>query len=158
FCPWAQRVTLQIALHGLQGVISVSYVDGSRDARGWAFRQSQGPDPVNGFLLLRDAYEATEPGFDGHVSVPTLWDRETGRVVSNDFASLGIDIATQFGAWSTGADTYPEHLRAEIAELDTWIGPAVNRGAHRAAQDETARATLQGAFARLDARLADTHY
>jgi hypothetical protein len=22
---------------------------------------------------LRDAYETTEPGFDGHVSVPTLW-------------------------------------------------------------------------------------
>ncbi|MCM3884359.1 glutathione S-transferase C-terminal domain-containing protein [Frankia sp. R82] len=158
FCPWAQRVTLQIALNGLDDVISVSYVDNSRDARGWAFRETYGPDPVNGFTLLRDAYEATEPGFDGHVSVPTLWDRETQRVVSNDFATLGIDLATQFTAWSNGADLYPEQLRAEIAELDSWIGPAVNRGAHRAAHDETARAALLDAFARLDRRLADTSY
>ncbi|MBL7491033.1 glutathione S-transferase C-terminal domain-containing protein [Frankia sp. AgB1.9] len=158
FCPWAQRVLLQRALHGLEDVISLSYVDNTRDARGWGFRETYGPDPVNGFTLLRDAYDATEPGFDGHVSVPTLWDRETRQVVSNDFVSLGIDVATQFGQWSTGADTYPEHLRAEIAELDGWIGPAVNQGTHRAAHDEAVRATLLDAFARLDARLADADY
>ncbi len=78
--------------------------------------------------------------------------------MSNDFTSLGIDLATQFGRWSNGADTYPEHLRAEIAELDSWIGPAVNHGAHRAAHDDAVRATLLDAFARLDARLADAPY
>jgi len=150
FCPWAQRITLQIALNGLEDVIGVSYVDNSRDARGWAFRETNGPDPVNGFTLLRDAYELTEPGFDGHVSVPTLWDRETGRVVSNDYVSLGTDIATQFRTWSNGADTYPELLRAEIADLGSWIGPAVNRGTHQATRDDAARATLLDAFARLD--------
>ena len=67
-------------------------------AAGWAFRETYGPDPVNGFTLLREAYEATEPGFDGHVAVPTLWDRGTGRVVSNQFRTIGIDLATQFGA------------------------------------------------------------
>ncbi|WP_261554608.1 glutathione S-transferase C-terminal domain-containing protein [Frankia tisae] len=158
FCPWAHRVTLERALHGLEDVISVSYVDGTRDARGWAFRESHGPDPVNGFTLLRDAYERTQPGFDGHVSVPTLWDRQTGQVVSNDFTSLGIDLATQFGRWSNGADTYPEHLRAEIDELDSWIGPAVNHGEYRAAHDEALRAALLDAFAKLDARLADAPY
>ncbi|KPM52411.1 glutathione S-transferase [Frankia sp. R43] len=158
FCPWAHRVLLQRALHGLEDVISVSYVDGTRDARGWAFREAYGPDPVNGFTLLRDAYEATEPGFDGHVSVPTLWDRQTGRVVSNDFVTLGLDLATQFGAWSNGTDTYPEHLRAEIAELDSWIGPQVNHGVHRAARDTAIRATLLSAFARLEERLADTDH
>jgi glutathionyl-hydroquinone reductase len=158
FCPWAQRVLLQRALNGLEDVVTVSYMDGTRDARGWAFRETYGPDPVNGFTLLRDAYEATETGFDGHVSVPTLWDRVTGRVVSNDFVGVGLDLATQFGQWSNGADLYPERLRAEIDELDTWIGPAVNQGAHRAARDEQARAALLDAFARLDARLADAAY
>lgn len=158
FCPWAQRITLQIALNGLEDVIGVSYVDNSRDARGWAFRETNGPDPVNGFTLLRDAYELTEPGFDGHVSVPTLWDRETGRVVSNDYVSLGTDIATQFRTWSNGADTYPELLRAEIADLGSWIGPAVNRGTHQATRDDAARATLLDAFARLDAHLSEAHY
>ncbi|ONH27580.1 glutathione S-transferase [Pseudofrankia asymbiotica] len=158
FCPWAQRITLQIALNALEDLVSVSYVDNSRDARGWAFRETYGPDPVNGFTLLRDAYEATEPGFDGHVSVPTLWDRETRQVVSNDFITLGIDLATRFGEWSNDAGTYPEHLRAEITELDSWIGPAVNRGVHQAAHDKTVRATLLDAFARLDGRLADARY
>ncbi|SDS96812.1 putative glutathione S-transferase [Friedmanniella luteola] len=178
FCPWAQRVVLQIAANGLlgssggeggrppsgvPGAIGVSYVDDARDGRGWAFRETHGPDPVNGFTLLRQAYEATEPGFDGHISVPTLWDTTTGRVVSNDFVTLGIDIATQFtGSRWPGVDTYPAHLRAEIEELDAWVGPAVNRGAGRARGQgpaaEQARTDLLAAFTRLDDLLADRSF
>ncbi len=162
FCPWAQRVAIQLALNGLEDVVSISYVDDRRDARGWAFRESRGPDPVNGFVLLRDAYEATEPGFDGHVSVPTLWDRDTGVVVSNEYVGIGIDLATQFGAWSNGFDSYPEALRDEIDALDRWIGPAVNRGAHVAGgtgpEASAARASLLDAFAELEARLRDRRY
>ncbi|WP_375424098.1 glutathione S-transferase C-terminal domain-containing protein [uncultured Friedmanniella sp.] len=176
FCPWSQRVVLELEVNGLTtrpaggqagrpssedgGVISVSYVDDARDGRGWAFRQTHGPDPVNGFTLLRDAYEATERGFDGHVSVPTLWDTETGRVVSNDYRTLGLDIATQFpGFRYPGVDTYPAGHRAEIEELDRWVGPAVNQGVGRASGKgpaaEQARSELLGAFRRLDARLVD---
>jgi putative glutathione S-transferase len=167
FCPWAQRVVLELAVNGLvvpsaggEGVISVSYVDDARDGRGWAFRETHGPDPVNGFTLLRDAYEATEPGFDGHVSVPTLWDTHTNRIVSNDYRTLGLDIATEFAAsrWP-GIDTYPAELRDEIEELDSWVGPAVNKGVGRAAGDgpeaEQARTELAQAFARLDELLSD---
>jgi putative glutathione S-transferase len=162
FCPWAQRVTIQLALNGLEDVISVSYVDNARDARGWGFREKYGPDPVNGFALLREAYDATEPGFDGHVSVPTLWDRETGRIVSNDFAFIGIDLATEFGRWSNGAQTYPEPLRAEIERLDAWLKPAVNQGVHVATGDGPAafeaRRKVAAAFAELDERLAGRRY
>ena len=160
FCPWAQRVVLEIAVNGLSDVIGVSYVDDARDGRGWAFRETHGPDPVNGFTLLRDAYEATEPGFDGHISVPTLWDSQTNRIVSNDFRTLGIDVATQLSGFRhPGVDTYPVEHRAEIEELDAWVGPAVNSGVGRAGGDgpaaEQARADLRAALARLDARLAD---
>jgi len=163
FCPWAQRVVLELQVNGLTGpggAVSVSYVDGARDGRGWAFRETHGPDPVNGFTLLRDAYEATEPGFDGHVSVPTLWDTETHRIVSNDFRTLGLDVATQFpDLRQPGVDTYPEEYRAEIEELDTWVGPAVNQGVGRAAGEgpaaEQARVDLHAAFRRLDDRLVD---
>ncbi|MFJ9949632.1 glutathione S-transferase C-terminal domain-containing protein [Kitasatospora sp. NPDC091207] len=162
FCPWAQRTTIQRALNGLEDVVSVSYVDGRRDGRGWAFRETHGADPVNGFTLLRDAYERTEPGFDGHISVPTLWDRQTGRVVSNDFRTIGIDLATQFGQWGNGADAYPEDLRAEIEALDARLGPAVNQGAGVAAGAGeaalAARATLLETFAELDTRLATSRY
>ncbi len=85
--------------------MSLSYVDDQRDGRGWAFRERRGADPVNGFTLLADAYQATEPGYDGHVSVPVLWDRETGKVVSNNFPDITIDLGTQFGAWASAAAT-----------------------------------------------------
>ena len=162
-CPWSHRVTIARAINGLQGVVTVSYVDGARDGRGWAFRERHGVDPVNGFTLLRHAYEATEPGFDGHVSVPTLWDRETGQVVSNDFRRIGIDLATRFRPWSRPeVDTYPSRLRGEIEHLDSWIGPAVNRGMRRAAGDDAhaaaARTELLDAFARLERRLSRSRY
>src|SRR6266567_811394 len=67
-CPWAQRTAIVRKLKGLEDVVSLSYVDDERDARGWAFREHRGPDPVNGFTLLAEAYEATEPGFSRHVS------------------------------------------------------------------------------------------
>ncbi|GAA1684713.1 glutathione S-transferase C-terminal domain-containing protein [Fodinicola feengrottensis] len=158
FCPWAQRTTIELALLGLRDVVSVSYVDDERDARGWAFREKHGPDPVNGFTLLRQAYEATEPGFDGHVSVPALWDRRTNRLVSNNFATIGVDFATQFGQWSNGVETYPESLREQIEELDRWLGPAVNKNVGAALTDPAARTILLDAYAELDARLAKSRY
>ncbi|MGC1284645.1 MAG: glutathione S-transferase, partial [Streptosporangiaceae bacterium] len=102
-CPWAQRTAIVRKLKGLEDVVSLSYVDDERDGRGWAFRERRGADPVNGFTLLADAYQATEPGYDGHVSVPVLWDRETGKVVSNNFPDITIDLGTQFGAWASAA-------------------------------------------------------
>jgi glutathionyl-hydroquinone reductase len=163
FCPWAQRSTLVLALAGLQDVVSLSYVDGSRDARGWAFRESNGPDPVNGFTLLRQAYDATEPGFDGHVSVPTLWDRRTHQVASNDYGSVDADLASQFQQWSsTGVELYPAELRLEIDELERWLLPAVNQGVHRAAGEgedaDVARAEVQTAFAALEKTFAESRY
>jgi glutathionyl-hydroquinone reductase len=151
FCPWSQRTTIAHALAGLGDVVSVSYVDNVRDGRGWAFRERYGPDPVNGFSLLRQAYEATEEGFDGHVSVPALWDRADSRLLSNDFKTIGIDFATRFREVATPLiDTYPVALREEIEELDAWLNPAVNHGADAAARLD--------AFATLDERLATRRY
>lgn len=159
FCPWAQRVTIGIAQNGLSDVISVSYVDDARDGRGWAFRAQHGPDPVNGFTLLREAYEATEPGFDGHISTPTLWDRASGRVISNEYRLIGLDVATAFAPWADlDRSTYPEQWRSEIDELDRWLGPAVNQGVSAAGTDSAARSDLLNAFAELDQELADRRY
>lgn len=158
FCPWAQRVTLVIELAGLADTISVSYVDGTRDARGWAFRETHGPDPVNGFALLRDAYDATEPDFDGHVSVPTLWDRESGQVISNDFATIDADLASRYDVRSgSGIELYPAELRSQIDDLETWLRADVNSTAHVATSGGQGAAeaaqTLHGAYSELDRRL-----
>ncbi len=133
-CPYAQRVAIVRKLKGLEDVVTLSYVDDERDGRGWAFRAHRGPDPVNGFTLLGQAYEATRPGYDGHLSVPVLWDRLTGRIVSNHFPDITIDLGTQFDAWArAGADLYPVRLRPRIDELNAWIYAEVNTGASRAA-------------------------
>jgi glutathionyl-hydroquinone reductase len=160
FCPWSHRVAITRELAGLHDLVTMSYVDGSRDARGWAFRATHGPDPVNGFAFLREAYEATEEGFDGHVSVPTLWDRFSCRVVSNDCHGIGIDLATGFRHLAEPVlDTYPVALRDRIEELDRWLGPAVNHGVGAAARgDAAARADLLNAFELLDGRLARSRY
>ena len=129
YCPWAQRPMIALKLRGLDGggdggVITSSAVDPVRDGRGWAFREGRGhgPDPVNGFPLLRDAYLATDPTFVGHVSVPALWDRATNQLVSNHYTTMTIDLETQFAECADPAvDLRPEALHDEIHELNTEI-------------------------------------
>ena len=148
FCPWSHRVTIARELAGLHDAVSVSYVDDQRDGRGWAFRERYGPDPVNGFTLLRQAYEKTEPGFDGHISVPTLWDRTTGTVLSNDYRTIGIDLATRFRFVAAPVvETYPEPLRAEIEDRTGWLAPGVPVSPALAGLDQrlSARQYLVGA-------------
>jgi len=133
-CPWAHRTAIVRALLGLDEVISLSAVDPIRDGRGWAFREGDGHtlDPVNGFALLREAYEATEPGYDGHISVPVLWDRQTRRIVSNNFPDITIDLGTQFTTWADpGYDLYPEPFRPQIDELNELVYATVNNGVYR---------------------------
>jgi glutathionyl-hydroquinone reductase len=151
-CPWAQRTAIVRKLLGLEDVVSLSYVDDERDGRGWAFRERRGADPVNGFTLLAEAYEATEPGYRGHVSVPALWDRQTGKLVSNNFPDITIDLGTQFGAWSgTSADLYPPALRAGIDALNERVYETVNNGTYR-----VAGATTERDYTELRHRLTDT--
>ena len=166
-CPWANRTAIVRDLLGLQDVISLSAVDPVRDGRGWAFRQGDGYglDPVNGFAFLREAYEATEPGYDGHISVPVLWDKNTGRIVSNNFPDITLDLDTQFGAWADPAyDLYPEALRPQIDGLNDLIYATVNNGVYRsgfATTQEAYHHAVTRLFATLDEleqRLAGQRY
>jgi putative glutathione S-transferase len=115
---------IALKLRGLDSVVSSSAVDPVRDGRGWAFREGRGhgPDPVNGFALLQDAYLATDPTFAGHISVPALWDRVEGRLVSNHYATMIVDLETQFAEWADpDVRLYPEDRRAEIDAVNTEI-------------------------------------
>ncbi|MFF0862805.1 glutathione S-transferase C-terminal domain-containing protein [Nonomuraea sp. NPDC003560] len=164
-CPYAQRVAIVRKLKRLEDVVSLSYVDDERDGRGWAFRERRGPDPVNGFAFLEQAYDATEKGYPGHISVPVLWDRARRRIVSNNFPDITIDLATQFEKWAdTSVDLYPEHLRAEIDKLNAWIYHDVNTGVTRVAPAgteaarEDERHRVVAALERLDERLAEQRF
>lgn len=122
FCPWAHRVTLSRALNGLEDFISQSWIDNERDARGWAFREGTGEDPVNGFEFLREAYRLARPGYDGHVSVPLLWDKVANTAVSNDPASLALSFPADFDAViDPETSTAPPALREKIAEVERFL-------------------------------------
>ncbi len=166
-CPWATRSAIVRELLGLQDVISLSAVDPIRDGRGWAFREGDGYglDPVNGFGLLREAYDATAPGYDGHISVPVLWDKQTSKIVSNNFPDITIDLDTQFGRWGNGDyDLYPEHLRPQIDEINELIYTTVNNGVYRsgfATTQDSYHEAVTALFATLDQleeRLARQRY
>jgi glutathionyl-hydroquinone reductase len=166
-CPFCHRVTITRALKGLEDVVSVSYLDPMRDGRGWAFRDGDGHtvDEVNGFAFLSEAYEATDPGFEGHYSAPVLWDTSERRIASNDYRHLSTDLATAFDEWATNdIDLYPEDLRADIDELNEFLFDRVHNGPYKcgfapsqADYDREVR-ELFAALDELEDRLADRRY
>nr|WP_201761285.1 glutathione S-transferase [Nonomuraea sp. K271] len=160
-CPYAHRAAVVRKLKGLEDVVSLSYVDDERDGRGWAFRERGGPDPVNGFTLLEQAYDATEKGYGGHISVPVLWDRRTGTIVGYNFPDITIDLATQFEQWAdTSIDLYPDTLRPEIDKLNGWIYYDVNTGVSRVARATTEdnRERYNRCHLASERELSDFHY
>lgn len=154
FCPRSQRATIQLALNGLTDFVTVSYVDGLRDGRGWAFRERTGPDTVNGFTLLREAYEASDLSYDGPISVPVLWDRHSARVVSNNSDTIDLDFAAALAARSgNGVNTYPHELRGRIDE-SCRESAELAQCIVRAVYFEAARAELRARLHELDTLFA----
>jgi len=106
----------------------MSALDPVRGPDGWVFGSGEHADPLNGFQSLRQAYEATEAGYEGRASVPVLWDKKTRRIVSTESG----DIMRMLGsAWNgvggdASVDPYPQPLRAGIDALNQWIGTRVN--------------------------------
>ena len=131
-CPWASRAVIYRKLKGLEEVISMTVVDPVRDDRGWRFTAEE-PDPINGFEFLEQAYLLTDPDFEGRVTVPVLWDRETNRAVNNESSEIIRMLNSEFDefAGNSDLDLYPEVLRDEIDRLNDRIYPEINNGVYR---------------------------
>ena len=143
-CPWSQRAALVRAVTGLE--IGISYAHPYRDERGWAFTGDRYTDTVNDFAFLAEAYEATKPGYDGRVSVPVLWDKQEGQIVSNESA----DIVEIFDAWTGGRYAGDKALRDEV---DGWIYDEFQNGVYRAGFSRSQQAydeAFRGVFAALE--------
>ncbi|MGN9765719.1 glutathione S-transferase family protein [Micromonospora sp. SD12] len=154
-CPWAHRARIVRDLLGLQDAISLGTVDPIRDERGWRFAlDPDGFDPVLGVGFLSEAYLATDPDYTGRVTVPALVDTRTGRVVTNDYPQLTLDLSTQWrGLHGPGApDLYPQALRPELDALMAEIHRDVNNGVYRCGF-ATSQAAYEEAFTALFARL-----
>lgn len=131
-CPWASRAVIVRKLKGLEEAISMTEVDPVRDDRGWRFLPDQ-PDPINGFEFLSEAYLLTDPDFEGRVTVPLLWDKESNRAVNNESSEIIRMLNSQFDEWAGNPqlDFYPEALRPEIDSLNERIYDCVNNGVYR---------------------------
>ncbi len=132
-CPWASRAVIYRKLKGLEEAIPMTVVDPVRDARGWRFLE-EGPDPVNGFGYLSEAYLKTDPGFSDRVTVPLLWDTKTGRAVNNESSEIIRMLNSEFNEFAANPelDLYPEELREEIDEINERVYNSVNNGVYRA--------------------------
>ncbi|HET7239068.1 MAG TPA: glutathione S-transferase family protein [Terrimicrobiaceae bacterium] len=153
-CPWASRTLIVRMLTGLQEAIGVTVVDPVRDERGWAFRDGPGHsrDPVNAFSFLSEAYARSDPNFDGRVTVPVLWDKESRRIVNNsedDICRMFNDVFRDFG--DRAVDLFPRDLEAEQTKLSTFIYDYVNNRVYRAGFASTQRAYERNCRALFDA-------
>jgi putative glutathione S-transferase len=166
-CPWAHRTVIVRRLQELDDAIGMTVVDPIRDERGWRFGEGEGftPDPINGFIFLRDAYVAKDPGYRGRVTVPVLWDKKTSAIVSNSDDDIMRMFEIEFAAFASNRyDFYPEAQRAEIDALNDHIYVTVNNGVYRAGFATTQRAYEHAAFKlfrsldELEERLATRRY
>lgn len=166
-CPWAHRTLIYRALKGLEAMISVSVVNWFMGENGWTFHHGPGvvSDPENGAEFLHQVYTAALPDYSGRVTVPVLWDKKTGTIVSNESSEIIRMFNSAFdGIGARAGDYYPESKRAEIDALNDRIYGAVNNGVYKcgfattqAAYDE-AIGPLFDTLDFLDARLATQRF
>src|SRR5271170_4873153 len=169
-CPWAHRTQIYLALKKLTGAISVAIAVPGLRQEGWTFEDNAAfpdcpPDRVNGFHYLHQAYAASNPHYTGKVTVPTLWDKKTEKIVNNESSEIIRMFNSEFNA-ITGdrTDYYPPALRAEIDAVNERVYRNVNNGVYRAGFAKTQAAydeAYDGVFSTLDwleARLSDQRY
>jgi putative glutathione S-transferase len=157
-CPWAHRTLIFRALKKLEDAISVACAIPGLKTQGWTFESNPAfpdctPDTVNGFQYLYQAYSATDPRYTGKVTVPTLWDKKTKRVVNNESSEIIRMLNSEFKGIGNDVDFYPPALRSEIDRINDFIYANVNNGVYRcgfARSQEAYDAAYDALFQALD--------
>lgn len=144
FCPWAHRTLIMRKLKGLESLISVSVTHWLMRENGITFKPEDDviPDPINHAAYLYEVYRAADPSYVGRVTVPILWDKQTGTIVSNESSEIIRMFNSAFdGVGAASGDYYPQALRTEIDAVNARVYDTVNNGVYKAGF-----ATTQGAY------------
>jgi putative glutathione S-transferase len=167
-CPWAHRTLIFRALKGLAPLIDVSVVHPDMLDDGWTFAtdfQGATGDRLHGAAFLRDVYTRAKPGMTGRVTVPVLWDKARGAIVSNESSEIIRMFNSAFDRLTGNTDDYwPAGLRNTIEPVNARIYDTVNNGVYKAGfatrQDpyDTAVTALFDSLDWLEARLGDNRY
>ncbi|RSM38253.1 glutathione S-transferase [Amycolatopsis balhimycina DSM 5908] len=166
-CPWANRAVIVRRLLGLEPVLSMGIAGPVHDERSWSFDlDPDGRDPVLGIERLQEAFFKRDPDYPRGITVPAFVDIPSGKVVTNDFARMTLDMSTEWTAYHReGApELYPEKLRDEIDDVAQKVFTDVNNAVYQcgfARSQEAYEHSYRKLFARLDwlsERLADQRY
>ena len=170
-CPWAHRTLIFRTLKGLQDVISVSVVHPLMPAESWVFGEYPGAteDHVNQANYLYENYLKADPGFDGLVTVPVLWDKNRQTIVNNESSEIIRMLNSAFDEFSNvdagvDIDFYPQPLREEIDSINQPVYDTINNGVYRAGFARTQQAydaaynSLFNTMDDLEARLSTQRY
>jgi putative glutathione S-transferase len=167
-CPWAHRTLIFRALKGLEDHITVSVVHPDMLDDGWTFETDFAGatgDDLFGKPFLRDIYTQAQPDVSGRVTVPILWDKKTGQIVSNESSEIIRMLNSAFNDL-TGNDTdyYPEDLREQIDTINARVYDEVNNGVYKSGFATTQEAydeavvTLFDALDWLEGILSENRY
>ena len=166
-CPWAHRTRLYHVLKGLAGVVGLSLASSRRTDHGWEFVPGDSAlrDPLFDARCVYELYVRADPRYTGRATVPVLWDKKLGTIVSNESSEIIRMFNAAFDdVTGNRADYYPPPLRAEIDALNERIYAKLNNGVYRAGNAKTQEAYEEGArsvFETLDwleGRLAERRY
>ena len=135
-CPWANRAMIFRSLKGLQDHIGVSVVHPDMLSDGWTFAPDDAGitgDRLFGSSLLRDIYVRADPKVTTRVTVPVLWDTQTGTIVSNESSEIIRMFNSAFdGLTGDTQDFYPDALRDQIDTINARIYDQINNGVYKA--------------------------
>ncbi|MEP4248374.1 glutathione S-transferase family protein [Tateyamaria sp.] len=167
-CPWAHRALIFRTLKGLTDHIDVSAVHPDMLTEGWTFEtDAYGAtgDSLFGLPFARDLYTRADPKFTGRVTVPILWDKTRGTIVSNESSEIIRMFNSAFDGITGNTDDYwPKALRDAIAPVNDRIYDTFNNGVYKSGFATTQKAydaavhPLFDTMDWLDARLSGHRY
>lgn len=155
-CPWAHRTLLYRKLKGLEDHIDISVVHWYMRENGWTFKDAPGviADPIHDAAYLHEIYTAAVPQVSGRVTVPVLWDKKRGTIVSNESADIIRMFNRAFdGVGATGPDFCPPELEAQIDRINDRVYETLNDGVYKsgfATTQEAYEAAVRPLFDTLD--------
>lgn len=134
-CPWAHRTLIFRTLKGLTDHISISVVHPDMLQDGWTFEQDDHGatgDTLFNCPFARDIYTRADATFTGRVTVPILWDKERGTIVSNESSEIIRMLNSAFDGITGNTDDYwPQDLRTAIEPINARIYDTLNNGVYK---------------------------
>ena len=127
-CPWAHRTLIFRHLKALEDYIDVTVVEPIMLENGWEMN-----DPLYDLDFLYQLYLKADANYEGRVTVPVLWDKQTETIVSNESSEIIRMFNSAFNHLTGNSDDYyPQALHEKIDTVNDRIYETINNGVYQA--------------------------